>query len=130
MALAVLSLSACAVFGSAWGETAQGERQAAAPEDAQQSSVYEAKATTFGCNSMSTLADLRRVRADKEAFDKALFQQMVYGECIAIAQGQVVDGSPVDKEAAVLRVGAKVSPPGFMAPSDDFQIKSAEQSPH
>jgi len=88
--------------------------------------VYEARVTTFGCNSISVLSELKSVRSDKEAFDKALFQQMVYGECIAIAKGQVVDGSPVEKDASVLRVGAQVTPPGFMAPLDDFQIKPAD----
>jgi len=88
--------------------------------------VYEAKVTTFGCNSLSVLSELKRIRTDKEAFNKALFQQMVFGECIAIPQGQVVDGAPVDKDASALRVGAQVTPPGFMAPVDDFQLKPTD----
>lgn len=118
--LATISFPARATSASAQGDTTQRREQPAAE------TVYEAKATTFGCNSISTLSDLSRIRSDKGAFDQTLFQQMVYGECIAIAQGQVVDGSPVEGNASVLRVGAKATPPGFMAPSDDFQIKPAD----
>jgi hypothetical protein len=85
--------------------------------------IYEAKVTTYGCNSIAEVTQLQRIRSDKDAFHKRLYQQLVMGECIAIAQGQVVDGSAVESDASVLRVGARVTPPGFMAPSADFKLK-------
>jgi hypothetical protein len=93
--------------------------------------VYEAKVTTFGCNSLAEVTQLQRIRSDKDSFHKRLYQQLVLGECIAIAQGQVVDASLVDTSPMVLRVGAAVNPPGFIAPKDDFKLKAddAKQQP-
>lgn len=90
---------------------------------------YEAKVTTFGCNSATEVAELQSIRTDKTKFDTRLRQLLVLGECIAIARGQVVDGSDVEKNPEVLRIGAKLTPPGFMAPKDDFQTMSADKKP-
>jgi hypothetical protein len=90
---------------------------------------YEAKVTTFACNSTSEVAELQSIRTDKAKFDTRLRQLLVLGECIAIAQGQVVDGSDVRKHPDVLRVGAKLAPPGFMTPKDDFSAMPADAVP-
>jgi hypothetical protein len=91
--------------------------------------IYEAKVTTFGCNSAAEVAELQSIRTDKDKFDTRLRQLLVLGECVAIPQGQVVDGAGVKKNPDVLRIGARVTPPGFMAPKDDFQTKPADAAP-
>lgn len=89
--------------------------------------TYEAKVTTFGCNSTGEVFKLQSLRSDKDAFDKQLYTQIVYGECIAIAQGQLLDGSIMDTDSSLLRVGVKDAPPGFIAPVDDFQLKAEDE---
>jgi len=93
---------------------------------AAQMTIYEAKVATFGCNSSKEVAQLQRIRSDKKAYDKLLLEQMLSGQCIVILEGTVVDGSIEATEASVLRVGRRASPPGYMAPLDDFKLKPAD----
>lgn len=90
--------------------------------------LYEAKVATFGCNSSAEVAKLVSLRSDKEAFEKLLYTQVAYGQCIAIAQGAVIAGAPEDGNADVLRLGEQIDPPGYMAPSSDFNAKAGETS--
>jgi hypothetical protein len=87
---------------------------------------YEAKVPTFGCTSSEEVAKLQSLRADTEAFNKQLYTQVFHGHCIPIEQGSVVDGVLEGADAAVIRVGAQVDPPGYMAPAGDFKPKTVE----
>lgn len=82
--------------------------------------LYEARVPSFGCNSSAEVHALERVRADTAAFRDLLGTQIVYGQCIAIARGAVVEGTIEAADSAVLRVDARLSPPGWMAPLGDF----------
>jgi hypothetical protein len=81
---------------------------------------YEARTMTFGCNSTAEVVELQRIRSDPRAFQKLLFTQMAYGQCIAIGKGAVVEGSVEAGDRSILRIEARTSPPGYMAPAEDF----------
>jgi len=83
--------------------------------------LYRAEVPTFGCNSSAEVAELRKMRADPEAFLKRLQAQMVYGQCIAIDKGAVVEGTIEKADTSVLRINADKDPPGYMVPLDDFK---------
>jgi hypothetical protein len=82
--------------------------------------LYVANATTFGCTSTGEVAKLQQTRAAKEAFQKELIEQEFQGQCVEIAKGKVVEGAIDPGGSAVLRIDRQVQPPGFMAPSGDF----------
>jgi hypothetical protein len=54
---------------------------------------YTAKVTTFGCTSIEEVSQLQSIRSDQKAFQTALTEQQLYGECVTILQGTVVEGS-------------------------------------
>jgi hypothetical protein len=83
--------------------------------------AYQAKVLTFGCNSTREVAELQRIRSDQAAFQKQLYAKIVYGQCIAIAEGAVVEATVERGEPPVLRIAARTSPPGYMAPMSDFK---------
>jgi hypothetical protein len=58
-----------------------------------QITYYEAKTTTFGCTSIDAVSELQKVRSDDRAFQAALMDKQLYGECVAILKGTQVDGS-------------------------------------
>jgi hypothetical protein len=58
---------------------------------ASQTTYYEAKVTTFGCTSIEAVSQLQKVRSDQKAFQAALAEQQIYGQCVAILQGTVVE---------------------------------------
>ena len=91
--------------------------------------AYVAQVPTFGCNSTAEVVELQRIRSDKDAFQKLLYQQVFYGQCIAIAQGTVVEGATEANNTTVLRVGGQLNPPGHMAPLSDFKLKPADGKP-
>jgi hypothetical protein len=92
---------------------------------ASQTTYYEAKVTTFGCTSIETVSQLQNVRSDQKAFQAALLEKQIYGECVAILKGTRVQGSVEDADSAILRVNQEIDPPGYEAPRDDFEIKAA-----
>jgi hypothetical protein len=94
-----------------------------------QGTYYEAKVTTFGCTSIDAVSRLQSVRPDKKAFQMALLQQQVYGECVTILKGTVVEGSIEASDKSILRVNQQVDPPGYEAPLDDFEIKAFRHDP-
>jgi len=83
--------------------------------------LYAAQVSTFGCTSRAEVAELQKLRPDQEAFEKLLYRQVVYGQCITIGQGAVVDGTLDPADSTVLRINAQRDPPGYMAPSGDFK---------
>ena len=91
--------------------------------------AYQAKVLTFGCNSTSEVAELQRVRPDRAAFQKQLYAKIVYGQCIAIAEGSVVEAAAEPGDPTVLRIAARTSPPGYMAPVSDFKPVAAKPKP-
>ena len=93
---------------------------------ASQTTYYEAKVTTFGCTSIEAVSQLQKVRSDQKAFQAALAEQQIYGQCVAILQGTVVEGSIEAADNSILRVNGEVEPPGYEAPLDDFEIKATE----
>ena len=82
---------------------------------------YEARVLTYGCNSTGEMWELRRLRNDAAAFQQHLVRQMAYGQCIGIGKGTVVEGAVEAADHTVLRIEARQSPPGYMAPAEDFK---------
>ena len=93
---------------------------------ASQATYYEAKATTFGCTSVEAVSKLQAVRSDQRAFQTALLEQQIYGECVAIVKGTLVEGQIETTDKSILRVNGQVDPPGYEAPLDDFEIKAID----
>ena len=93
---------------------------------ASQMTYYEAKVTTFGCTSIEDVSELQKVRSDQKAFQMALLEKQIYGECVAILKGTVVEGSIEATDTSILRVTRRADPPGYEAPLDDFEIKATE----
>jgi hypothetical protein len=87
---------------------------------------YTAKVTTFGCTSIEEVSQLQSIRSDQKAFQTALTEQQLYGECVTILQGKVAEGSIDTTDTRILRVNMQVDPPGYEAPLDDFEIKATE----
>lgn len=84
--------------------------------------LYEAQVPTFGCNSSAEVSELRKIRADADAFLNRLQAQMVYGQCVAIEKGAVVEGVIEKNDTSVLRINAQKDPPGYMVPLSDFKV--------
>jgi hypothetical protein len=82
---------------------------------------YEARVRTYGCNSSSAVAELEKARAEPTAFQKLLLTRIAYGDCIGIGKGTVVEGALEQGDRSVLRIEARNSPPGYMAPLADFR---------
>ena len=59
---------------------------------ASQMTYYEAKVTTFGCTSIEEVHRLQRIRSDQKAFQMALLEKQMYGECVTILPGTLVQG--------------------------------------
>jgi hypothetical protein len=49
---------------------------------ASQTAYYEAKVTTFGCTSIDAVSKLQKIRSDQKAFQTALLEKQMYGECV------------------------------------------------
>jgi hypothetical protein len=91
---------------------------------ASQTVYYEAKVTSFGCTSIDAISQLQKVRSDQKAFQMALMEKQMYGECVTILVGTLVQGSVEAADKSILRVNGQVEPPGYEAPRDDFEIKA------
>jgi hypothetical protein len=91
---------------------------------ASQMTYYEAKVTTFGCTSIDVVSQLQKVRSDQKAFQAALMEKQMYGECVTILTGTLVQGSVEAADKTILRVNQQFEPPGYEAPRDDFEIKA------
>ena len=91
---------------------------------ASQTTYYEAKITTFGCTSMDAVSQLEKVRSDGKAFQAALMEKQIYGECVAILKGTLVQGSIEAADVSILRVNQEIDPPGYDAPLGDFQTRA------
>lgn len=89
--------------------------------------LYEAQVPTFGCNSRAEVSKLQAVRSDARAFQQLLTAQVVYGQCVMIPKGAVVEGSIADTGTATLLINAKSDPPGYVVPLRDFKPKNAKQ---
>lgn len=87
---------------------------------------YEAKVTTFGCTSIDAVSQLRKVRSDPKAFQLALVEKQMYGECVTILKGTLVQGSVEAADSSILRVNQAIEPPGYEAPGEDFEMKALE----
>jgi len=83
--------------------------------------LYVAQVPTFGCNSSAEVSELRKIRADADVFLQRLQTQMVYGQCIAVEKGAVVEGTIEKNDSSVLRINAQKDPPGYMVPLSDFK---------
>jgi hypothetical protein len=93
---------------------------------ASQTTYYEAKVTTFGCTSIDAVSQLQKVRSDGKAFQGALMEKQIYGECVAILKGTLVQGSVEATDDSILRVNPEIDPPGYEAPLGDFETKAME----
>jgi hypothetical protein len=93
---------------------------------ASQTTYYEAKVTTFGCTSIDAVSQLQKVRSDQSAFQAALTEKQIYGECVAILKGTLVQGSIEAADSSILRVNMEVDPPGYEAPLTDFELKAED----
>jgi hypothetical protein len=79
---------------------------------ASQTTYYTAKIPTFGCTSIDEVSQLQRIRSDQKAFQAALIEQQIYGQCVAILQGTLVEGSIETTDTSILRVNMQTDPPG------------------
>ena len=70
------------------------------------------------------VSQLQKVRSDEKAFQAALLEKQMYGECVAILKGTLAQGSIEAADSSILRVNGEVEPPGYEAPLDDFEIKA------
>jgi hypothetical protein len=95
---------------------------------ASQKTDYEAKVSTFGCTSIDAVSDLQKVRADAKAFQAALVEKQMYGECVAILKGTPVQGSIEAADDSILRVNYEIDPPGYEAPLEDFEATGSARS--
>jgi len=86
---------------------------------------YEAKVTSFGCNSIDAVVELQKIRPDQKAFLMSMLEKQIYGECVTILKGTVVEGETENSDTSMLRVNGQVEPPGYEAPRDDFEIKAS-----
>ncbi|MBO0754291.1 MAG: hypothetical protein J2P54_00390 [Bradyrhizobiaceae bacterium] len=93
---------------------------------ASQKTYFEAKVRTFGCTSIDAVAELQKVRADAKAFQAALVEKQIYGECVAILKGTLVQGSIEAADDSILRVNHEVDPPGYEAPLGDFETTAMD----
>jgi hypothetical protein len=94
---------------------------------ASQTTYYEAKVTTFGCTSIDAVSQLQKVRSDKNAFQAALVEKQIYGECVAILKGTLVQGSIEATDDSILRVNQEIDPPWYEAPLGDFETKAIDE---
>jgi hypothetical protein len=85
---------------------------------------YEAKVTSFGCTSIEVVKELLDLRSEQAKFQAALLQKQMYGECVTVLKGTVVQGSVEASDASILRLNQQIEPPGYEAPRDDFEIKA------
>jgi hypothetical protein len=92
---------------------------------ASQTTYYTAKTPTFGCTSIDEVSLLQSIRSDQKAFQAALVEQQIYGQCVAILQGTMVEGSIETTDTSILRVNMQSDPPGYEAPLADFELKPA-----
>jgi hypothetical protein len=88
---------------------------------------YQAKAPSFGCSSVEATHQLEKVRSDEKAFQAALMDKQLIGECVSIVPGTQVDGSIESADDSRLRVNEKIDPPGYEAPLADFQTKVTDE---
>jgi hypothetical protein len=93
---------------------------------ASQATYYEAKVTTFGCTSIDLVSQLQKVRSEGKAFQAALMEKQIYGECVAILKGTLVQGSIEATDDSILRVNQEIDPPGYDAPLGDFETKAMD----
>ena len=93
---------------------------------ASQATYYEAKVTTFGCTSIEAVSQLQKVRTDGKAFQAALTEQQINGQCVAILKGTLVQGSIETTDNTILRVNEEIEPPGYEAPLEDFKTKAID----
>jgi hypothetical protein len=91
---------------------------------AAQTTYYEAKVATYGCTSIKEVHRLQGLRSDQKAFQTALVEKQVHGECVVIMKGTEVEGSIESTDKSILRVNEHAEPPGYEAPLDDFGIKA------
>ncbi|HEX7335664.1 MAG TPA: hypothetical protein VF252_00540 [Gemmatimonadales bacterium] len=88
--------------------------------------LYQAQVSSYGCSSNAEVIELQQIRADPEAFQKLLFTQVVYGQCITIGQGAVVEGVADPTDTTVLRINVQSDPPGYIVPWGDFKPLEAD----
>jgi hypothetical protein len=91
-----------------------------------QGTYYVAKVESFGCTSIEEVLRLQSIRSDKEAFQTALLEKQVYGECVTILKGTLVEGEVEAADSSILRVNRHIEPPGYETPREDFEVKEAD----
>ena len=53
-------------------------------------------------------------------------EKQMYGECVAILKGTLVQGSIEVADDSILRVNQEIEPPGYEAPLGDFETKAMD----
>ena len=53
-------------------------------------------------------------------------EKQIYGECVAILKGTLVQGSIGAADYSILRVNQEIDPPGYEAPLGDFETKAMD----
>jgi hypothetical protein len=89
--------------------------------------LYQAQIPSFGCNTSAMISELQHIRLDEKAFEALLSQKAIQGDCVQFMKGSVVEGEIDDVDPSVLRVQTKIDPPGYLAPTADFELKEEEE---
>ena len=92
-----------------------------------QITYYKAKVATFGCTSIEEVHRLQRLRSDQKAFQMALLEKRMYGECVAILAGTLVEGVVETSDKSILRVNQRLEPPGYEVLLEDFEIETIDE---
>jgi hypothetical protein len=88
-------------------------------------SLYAAHVNTFACNSAGDVSELRQARGNAEEFQTLLLQKFVYGACLQIGAGTVVEGAADKNDKTMLQVQTTQDPPGYLVPAEDFKEAQA-----
>lgn len=92
--------------------------------------IYVAKLDSFGCTSTETVSNLQTIRTQEKSFQSDLYQKIFQGECTLIIKNTLVEGSLFEHDPSMMLVNRAVQPPGYLAPSNDFEIKGKTKEAH
>jgi hypothetical protein len=88
--------------------------------------LYVANVASFACNSPADVSELRQTRGSPEAFQYLLLQKFVYGDCLEVGAGTVVNGFVAPNEQTMLQIQSIQDPPGYVVPTEDFTLRESE----
>ena len=90
--------------------------------------LYQAQVPTYGCNSSENVTNLEKLRpTDEKTFQAQLAERVVQGDCVLFIRGSLVEGTDPDTAARLLHVQARLDPPGYISPLNDFKLNDGKE---